>query len=180
MSDHTGIFQHAIYDVPNYHEAYCTDDNARAFIFTVLLQGKNGHQTEMNRLASSYLAFLWYAFDANTCRFRNFMSHQRQWLELHGSEDSHARALWAQAQAQGGGGRVPNMPVRFLPTTRRNLRALGAYGGKISGGSWLYLICILRDLVQPRSDIARDGDSHKTPGGKQRESGQTLTVSKAW
>ena len=37
MSDHTGIFQHAIYNVPNYHEGYCTDDNARAFIFTVLL-----------------------------------------------------------------------------------------------------------------------------------------------
>jgi hypothetical protein len=38
MSDHTGIFQHAIYNVPNYHEAYCTDDNARAFIFTLLMQ----------------------------------------------------------------------------------------------------------------------------------------------
>ncbi|MGB6222915.1 glycosyltransferase family 4 protein, partial [Haloferula sp.] len=38
MSDHTGIFQHAIYSVPNYHEAYCTDDNARAFIYTVLHQ----------------------------------------------------------------------------------------------------------------------------------------------
>jgi glycosyltransferase involved in cell wall biosynthesis len=95
MSDHTGIFHHAIYNVPNYHEAYCTDDNARAFIFTVLLQGMKEHQTELNRLASSYLAFLWYAFDANTCRFRNFMNHERQWLELHGSEDSHARALWA-------------------------------------------------------------------------------------
>ncbi|MFZ4777564.1 MAG: glycosyltransferase family 4 protein, partial [Terrimicrobiaceae bacterium] len=30
MSDHTGIFQHAIYNVPNFHEGYCTDDNARA------------------------------------------------------------------------------------------------------------------------------------------------------
>ena len=42
MSDHTGIFQHAIYNVPNYHEGYCTDDNARAFIFTVLLQEARG------------------------------------------------------------------------------------------------------------------------------------------
>jgi len=102
MSDHTGIFQHAIYNVPNYHEAYCTDDNARAFIFTVLMQEMgSGPQPKMDRLASSYLAFLWYAFDANTCRFRNFMSHQRQWLELHGSEDSHARALWAAGTALG-------------------------------------------------------------------------------
>lgn len=101
MSDHTGIFQHAIYNVPNYHEAYCTDDNARAFIFTVLMQEMNGRHLELDRLASSYLAFLWYAFDANTCRFRNFMSHERQWLELHGSEDSHARALWAAGTALG-------------------------------------------------------------------------------
>ena len=37
MSDQTGIFQHAIYNVPNCTEGYCTDDNARAFILTVLL-----------------------------------------------------------------------------------------------------------------------------------------------
>ena len=30
MSDGTGIFQHAIFNVPNFHEGYCTDDNARA------------------------------------------------------------------------------------------------------------------------------------------------------
>ena len=41
MSDHTGIFQHAIFNVPNYHEGYCTDDNARAFILTVLLDELN-------------------------------------------------------------------------------------------------------------------------------------------
>ncbi len=101
MSDHTGIFQHAIYNVPNYHEAYCTDDNARAFIFTVLMQEDGTIHPELDRLASTYLAFLWYAFDANTCRFRNFMSHERKWLELHGSEDSHSRALWAVGTALG-------------------------------------------------------------------------------
>ncbi len=101
MSDRTGIFQHAIYNVPNYCEGYCTDDNARAFILTVLLQQGGESQPEVERFASSYLAFLWYAFDANTCRFRNFMSHDRRWLELHGSEDSHARALWAVGTALG-------------------------------------------------------------------------------
>ncbi|EDY17588.1 glycosyl transferase group 1 [Chthoniobacter flavus Ellin428] len=101
MSDHTGIFQHAIYNVPNYHEGYCTDDNARAFIFTVLLQEAGERDSRLDRLASSYLAFLWYAFDANTCRFRNFMSHHREWIERAGSEDSHARALWAVGTALG-------------------------------------------------------------------------------
>lgn len=101
MSDHSGIFQHAIYNVPNFHEGYCTDDNARAFIFTVLLAEMQPPTPELERLASGALAFLWYAFDGNTCRFRNFMSYSRQWLELHGSEDSHARALWAVATALG-------------------------------------------------------------------------------
>lgn len=101
MSDHTGIFQHAIYNVPNYHEGYCTDDNARAFIFTVLLQEGGQPHPRVDRLATSYLAFLWYAFDANTCRFRNFMNHQREWIERAGSEDSHARALWAVGTALG-------------------------------------------------------------------------------
>ncbi|MEP6669155.1 MAG: glycosyltransferase family 4 protein [Chthoniobacter sp.] len=101
MSDHTGIFQHAIYNVPNYHEGYCTDDTARAFIFTVLLREMGDTSPEVNRLASSYLAFLWYAFDANTRRFRNFMNHHREWIERAGSEDSHARALWAVGTALG-------------------------------------------------------------------------------
>ena len=101
MSDHTGIFQHAIYNVPNYHEGYCTDDNARAYILTVLLQEMAGSEPKIDRLASSYLAFLWYAFDANTCRFRNFMNHHREWIERAGSEDSHARALWAVGTAIG-------------------------------------------------------------------------------
>ncbi len=101
MSDHSGIFQHAIYNVPNFHEGYCTDDNARAFILTILLREIGLSTPEVDRLASSSLAFLWYAFDGNTCRFRNFMSYSRRWLELHGSEDSHARALWAVATALG-------------------------------------------------------------------------------
>ncbi|MBK1827993.1 glycosyltransferase family 4 protein [Haloferula rosea] len=101
MSDHTGIFQHAIYSVPNYQEAYCTDDNARAFIYTILHQEEHGSDAQVERLACSYLAFLWHAFDPNTRRFRNFMSHERKWLERKGSEDSHGRALWAVGSALG-------------------------------------------------------------------------------
>ena len=46
-------------------------------------------------LASRYLAFVWYAFNAETGRFRNFMDYQRNWLEESGSDDSHGRTLWA-------------------------------------------------------------------------------------
>jgi len=97
MSDNTGIFQHAIFNVPNYHEGYCTDDNARAFLLCNLLDELGGMPPgeNLDGLASSYLAFLAAAFNRDTGRFRNFMSHARHWLEESGGEDSHGRALWA-------------------------------------------------------------------------------------
>jgi len=97
MSDGTGIFQHAIFNVPNFHEGYCTDDNARAFILSTLLDqvGSEHPSQNLNELTTSYLAFLAAALDYDTGRFRNFMSHGREWLEDAGSEDSHCRALWA-------------------------------------------------------------------------------------
>jgi hypothetical protein len=49
----------------------------------------------VRRLASRYLAFVSHAFDANSRRFRNFMSYGRQWQEPVGSDDCHGRAIWA-------------------------------------------------------------------------------------
>src|SRR4030081_2320834 len=37
LTDDTGMLQHAIFTIPNRAEGYTTDDNARALIFTVLL-----------------------------------------------------------------------------------------------------------------------------------------------
>ncbi len=103
MSDGTGILQHAIFNVPNFHEGYCTDDNARAFILCNLLDetGDEPTSVSLNRLATSYLAFLAAAFDYQSKRFRNFMSHGWAWLEDFGSEDSHGRALWAAGTGAG-------------------------------------------------------------------------------
>jgi glycosyltransferase involved in cell wall biosynthesis len=93
MTDETGILQHAIFTIPNYREGYTTDDNARALMVTALLEALGN--TESFELASRYLAFIWYAFNTETRRFRNFMDYQRHWLEDGGSDDSHGRALWA-------------------------------------------------------------------------------------
>jgi len=103
MTDGTGIFQHAIFNVPNFHEGYCTDDNARSFILCNLLDelGDSPPSRSLNQLASSYIAFLAAAFDYESGRFRNFMSHGREWLERAGSDDSHGRALWAAGSGAG-------------------------------------------------------------------------------
>ncbi|MGZ0657370.1 glycosyltransferase family 4 protein [Coraliomargarita sp. W4R72] len=115
MSDATGIFQHAIYNVPNFHEGYCVDDNARAFILCILLAEQEHTDTEVDqgRLLSAYMAFMAAALDYETGRFRNFMSHGRQWLEHAGSEDSHGRSLWATGL---GAARAPDQGFRKLST----------------------------------------------------------------
>lgn len=95
MTDSTGIFQHALFSVPNYSEGYCTDDNARAFILTVLLGAMEEEPERVRTLATTYAAFLHHAFDPRTKRFHNHLSFDRRWLDDQGSEDSHGRALWA-------------------------------------------------------------------------------------
>ncbi len=101
MSDSTGIYQHAIYSLPDFHHGYCTDDNARALITTVLLEGLEIEGRELHRLAETYASFMQYAFDPNSKRFRNFMGYNRLWLETQGSEDSQGRALWALGTCAG-------------------------------------------------------------------------------
>ena len=95
MSDSTGIFQHARFAVPSFEHGYCTDDNARALLFTVLLDELDECPEPLRNRRYTYAAFLQHAFDASGSRFRNFMGFDRRWLEDEGSEDSHGRALWA-------------------------------------------------------------------------------------
>ncbi|MBI5708170.1 MAG: glycosyltransferase family 4 protein [Armatimonadetes bacterium] len=96
MTDDTGLLQHAVFDVPNYDEGYCVDDNARALMLVTLVDYLGlGEGLHVKELAAKYMAFLWHSFNPLVGRFRNFMSYERRWLEKIGSEDSHGRALWA-------------------------------------------------------------------------------------
>lgn len=96
MTDSIGIFQHAQHNVPNYVEGYCTDDNARALILTVLLEkfGIIG-TSKLDDLISRFIGFVRYSWNTETGRFRNFLSFQRDWVDKTFSEDCHARAIWA-------------------------------------------------------------------------------------
>ena len=71
MTDDTGMFQHAIFNVPNYREGYCTDDNARAFILTLMLPELTNRvaQADLDGLASIYLSFLWDALTRKRTAF---------------------------------------------------------------------------------------------------------------
>jgi glycosyltransferase involved in cell wall biosynthesis len=103
LTDDTGMLQHSIFTIPKYGEGYTTDDNARALIFTVLLEQRSKEQLGKDSIVPDsvtpdssfrYLAFLEHAFNPAKGRFRNFLGYDRQWSEAEGSEDCHGRALW--------------------------------------------------------------------------------------
>jgi glycosyltransferase involved in cell wall biosynthesis len=101
MTDSTGVFQHAVFSVPNFAEGYCTDDNARAFVLAALLSELEEDPERVRTLATTCAAFLHYAFNLETKRFHNLMSFERGWLDEKGSEDCHGRALWALGMGVG-------------------------------------------------------------------------------
>jgi hypothetical protein len=94
MCDSTGLLQHAVHSVPDRAHGYCVDDNARALLLSSTL-ASFGEALLPEPLTACFAAFIQHAWNADTRRFRNFMSYDRQWLEPQGSEDSHGRALWA-------------------------------------------------------------------------------------
>lgn len=144
MSDGTGIFQHATYNVPNFHEGYCIDDNARAFILCNMLEEVD----HLNHLATSYLAFITAALNHDTGRFRNFMSHGRQWLEEAGSEDSHGRAIWALGV---GAGRSSNMGHRRLSAKLFD-RGLTVVPSFTSPRAWAFSLLGIHEYLQGSPD----------------------------
>lgn len=94
MCDDVGLFQHAVYSVPDRAHGYCVDDNARALLLACALNGP-GEQPLSEVLTSRFAAFVQHAWNPETRQFRNFMGFNRSWLEDRGSEDSHGRTLWA-------------------------------------------------------------------------------------
>jgi hypothetical protein len=93
MTDDTGMFQHALYSVPNLLAGYTTDDNARALIMAVMLYEGEQKPTYLG-LIYRYLGFVLHAQN-ETGRFRNFMTYSREFKEMEGSEDCFGRCLWA-------------------------------------------------------------------------------------
>jgi hypothetical protein len=103
MCDDTGLFQHAVRNIPDRSHGYCIDDNARALL--LCCTSANGLDPLLDeQLVPRFAAFIQHAWNPGNRRFRNFMGFNRQWLEPAGSEDSHGRTLWALgARARHGG-----------------------------------------------------------------------------
>ncbi len=100
LCDDTGLYQHAVHNVPNRAHGYCVDDNARGLLLASALNAPG--ETRLPEIVTSRMAaFVQHAWNAEANRFRNFMSFDRRWLEEKGSEDSHGRTLWALGACAG-------------------------------------------------------------------------------
>jgi len=142
MTDETGILQHAIFTVPNYREGYAIDDNARALMVSALLEAL-GNKSALE-LGSRYLAFIWYAFNTENGRFRNFMDYQRHWLEEGGSDDSHGRTLWALGAVLG----RSNTPALHSMAGWMFEKALPAILKTTSPRAWAFAIMGIQEYLQ--------------------------------
>jgi glycosyltransferase involved in cell wall biosynthesis len=142
MTDETGILQHAVFTIPNYREGYTTDDNARALMVSILLEAL-GNEESLG-LASRYLAFIWYAFNTESGRFRNLMDYQRHWLEDGGSDDSHGRTLWALGTVLG----RSNTPALQSMAGRVFEQALPAILKTTSPRAWAFALIGIHEYLQ--------------------------------
>jgi len=160
MTDATGMFQHALFTVPNYREGYTTDDNARALVVSALLE-ELGHSEALD-LASRYLAFLWYALHAESGRFRNFMGYDRHWLEDLGSDDSHGRALWALGTMLG----RSNTPALHSMAGRVFELALPAINDTSSPRAWAFAIVGIHEYMRRFAGDRRASQARDDLGGR--------------
>lgn len=157
MTDSTGVFQHATYTIPNFREGYCTDDNARALMLTVFLEEMGQDSSDVQRAATAYGAFLDYAFDPETGRFRNFLSFDRRWLEETGSDDSLGRAIWALGTCVG---RSKRRGIQFW-AVRLFEKALHAVLQTTSPRAWAFAVIGIHEYLRRlsgdrRADQVRD------------------------
>jgi len=123
LTDSSGVFQHATFDVPNLAEGYCTDDNARALTLMVMLEDLGLQSPATSRAAAVYAAFLDHAFDPESGRFRNFLGFDRRWLDeaTASSDDCLGRTVMALGTCIGRS-RTPSLQrwaIRFFEPAMR-------------------------------------------------------------
>ncbi len=170
MTDDTGMFQHAIFGVPDLAEGYTSDDNARALIMAVNLYDQY-RENKFEKLIYKYVAFLNYAKNRDGT-FRNFMGYNREFLEEESSEDCFGRCLWALCCAFSNAAtpqNVKNSVEKLIECALPNCRKLGSPRAKayviiglsyLEGGKNNSCIAKLADSLADQYDHYKDGDWH--------------------
>lgn len=91
LTDHNGVFEHALLAEPRREHGYCVDDVARALIVVAREQQQT---VELRRLAATYLRFLESAVRADGLA-HNRMGSDGEWSDDPAMGDWWGRLLWA-------------------------------------------------------------------------------------
>jgi hypothetical protein len=94
LTDDTGIFHHAVHNLPDWTGGYHTRDNARALRLTILLAETDDTRLR-HTLEGTYASFLSGAFVVETGRFRDHLTFSRHWSRDEGSDETLGTAVWA-------------------------------------------------------------------------------------
>lgn len=142
MTDQTGLLQHAMFTIPKYREGYTTDDNARALIVSMYLD-ELGNPSG-SKLANRYLAYMEFAYNTDTHRFRNFLDYQRHWLDETGSDDCLGRALWSLGVVL----RHSSTPAHLHLSSRLFQQSLLAILPTTSPRAWSFALLGIHEYLQ--------------------------------
>ncbi|MEJ2567840.1 MAG: hypothetical protein P8Z50_03040 [candidate division WOR-3 bacterium] len=143
LTDSTGIFQHAIFSIPNRTEGYTTDDNSRALIVTLKYWNLFKDYSVLP-LIDIYLSFLLFAYDSKNRVVNNYLSYDKKWQENNDSEDSYGRFFWALGKI------VSEFPDENLSGLASQLlhQALGFADSFRSPRAWAFTIIALIDYLR--------------------------------
>ena len=91
ITDHIGIIEHCIFAKPHLKEGYCVDDNARALLACLKVDGKEKKTAQ--QLIPTYLSFLVRASDKKG--FHQDLNSDLTWKDDTGVQDGFGRAMVA-------------------------------------------------------------------------------------
>ncbi|MHC4394520.1 MAG: glycosyltransferase [Planctomycetota bacterium] len=111
LTDHTGLYQHAKFTVPNREYGYCTDDNARAVIAMTKYYAQYPEPQALE-LFDTYLSFIVHSQNSDGS-VKNLMNFDRTWLKKEPVNDALGRVLWAFGTVMA----KPPSPL-YLPTIK--------------------------------------------------------------
>lgn len=94
LTDDTGVFHHAVHNLPYWPSGYHTRDNAQALRLAVLL-AETDDSRGRDALEGIYGSFVSGALVPDTGRFRDSLTFARHWSGGEGSDETLGLTVWA-------------------------------------------------------------------------------------
>lgn len=154
LTDDTGVLQHAKYIIPERHNGYCTDDNARALVF-ISKYYQNCPEYDILKLYETYFAFQYHSLKPDKT-VHNFFDYNRNWKDSKPELDTLGRSIWAFGCVLA---RPPNED--YIPIVKEFFEDTCNHISTMSAKSASYAILGLTEFLEKFSDDKPANDNLK-------------------